>query len=198
MGRREENKVEKRRRIDAAGLRELLRAGYADATLERVVADADVARGTFYLYYPDKHALFVELLARFYGPLTEAVVRARDALHAGEDPPTVYMVLGAALAGVLDGDRDGARLALRESRSAGPGGDAVRVWTERLEGLTREILEDAVERGILRPHDTHAVALAIIGGVERLTWAWLDGGALEPLAVTGELIGLFTWGLAAR
>lgn len=197
MGRREDNKAEKRARIEAAGLRAFLDVGYAEATVDRIVADADVARGTFYLYHPDKHALFVALVERFYAPLTAAVAGARDALHAGEDPPSVYLALGAALAGVLEADRDGARLVLHASRAAGPAGDAVRAWTTQVETLTAEILADAVARGILRAHDTHAAALAIVGGVERLTWAWLEGGALEPMSVTAELIGLYTWGLAA-
>lgn len=198
MGRREDNKTAKRRRIDEAGARELLAAGYAGATVDRVVADADVARGTFYLYYADKHALFVELVARFWAPLLFAVTRARGDLAAGAEPAAVYVHLGADLAACLAENPDGARLSLREARAAGPGGDVVRAHSREVEGLTEEILADAVQRGLLRPHQTRPVALAIAGGVERLTWAWLEAEApLDPAAVTAELIGLFTWGLAA-
>lgn len=198
VGRREDNKAAKRRRIDEAGARELLGAGYAAATVDRVVAEADVARGTFYLYYADKHALFEELVARFWAPLLLAVTRARDALAAGAEPVPVYVQLGADLAACLADQPDGARLSLREARAAGPGGDVVRAHSRQVEALTEEILADAVRRGLLRPHLTRPVALAIAGGVERLTWAWLDGEApLDPAAITAELIGLFTWGLAA-
>ncbi len=198
MGRREENKLDKRRRIDAAGLQELLAAGYTAATVERIAERADVARGTFYLYYADKHALFADVVGRFYTPLIQAIAGARDALTAGADPPTIYQTLGAALAATVAGDPDGARLVLRELRGAGPGGDAVRQWSAQVDALTADILADAVARGLLRPHDTATVALAISGSVERLAWSWLQGEApRDPVAATLELIGLFTFGLAA-
>ncbi len=196
MGRREDNKAEKRRRLEAAGLRELLAVGYAAATVDRVVAEAGVARGTFYLYYADKHAMYVALLDRFWGPLGEGVARAREALRVGSEPMAVYAALGAELATVVASDPDGARLSLRESRSAGAGGVEVRARSAQVEALTEAILVDAVARGLLRPHHTGAVALAITGGVERLVWAWLEGeGELDPMVVTAELTGLFTFGL---
>ncbi len=197
MGRREDKKLEKRSRLDEAGVQELLSAGYAGATVERIVAAADVARGTFYLYYSDKHALFAVLLERLYGPLVAALATARDALAADTAPPVVYAELGEALATLIGGQPALTQVALREARAAGPGGEAVRAWTAQVEGLTEEILAASVERGLLRPHAVRPVALAIVGGVERLTWGWLaQEGGLDPAVVTMELIGLFTYGLA--
>lgn len=199
MGRREENKLDKRRRIDAAGVQEFLAVGYAPATVERMVERAGVARGTFYLYYTDKHALFTDVVARFYTPLVVAIAGARDALAGGADPPDVYSALGAALAAGVADHADGARLVLREMRSAGPGGEVVRHWSAQIDILTADILQDAVARRLLRPHETATVALAITGGVERLAWSWLLGEApRDPAAATLELIGLFTFGLAAE
>lgn len=201
MGTREAKKLDKQRRIEAAGVEEFLRHGYAASTVDAIVARAGVARGTYYLYYPDKGALLGALLARFGGRLLLAVSAACRDLDSGSEPLMVYATLGAALAEQIRLDPDGARLLLQESRARGAGGDAARAVTGELHGLTRQILDDAVRRGLLRAHDSHAVGLAIAGGVERLTQAFLDPAPgeppLEPDAVTRELIGLFTWGLSA-
>ncbi len=201
MGTREAKKLDKQRRIEAAGMDEFLAHGFAAATVDRIVERAGVARGTYYLYYPDKDALLAVLLARVGDPLVAAVHAASAALSEGREPFTTYAALGEALSAVLQGNRDGARLLQREDRSRGPGGEAARAYSRALHALTRHILDDAVRRGILRAHDTHAVGLAIVGGVERLTQAWLDPfegePPLAPEQVTAELIGLFTWGLAA-
>lgn len=201
VGTREAKKLDKQRRIEAAGIEEFLRHGFAAATVDAIVARAGVARGTYYLYYPDKEALLAALLARFAEPLVSAVGEACRALEQGGEPFPIYAVLGAALAELIRQEPDGARLLLQESRARGVGGELARRVTATLHGLTRQILDDAVARGLLRPHDSHAVGLAIAGGIERLAQAWLDpapGEApLQPEAVTVELIGLFTWGLAA-
>lgn len=200
MGRRERNKEDKQRRLEEAGFRAFLDDGYAGASVERIAADADVARGTFYLYFRDKEALFVALMGRFFTPLLDAVARARDALAVCPDAASTYPVygrLGQELAELLLAHRSAVRLYFQESRAVGAGGDHVRQATARLEGLTEEILADAVARGTLRPHDVHAAALAIVGGLERLTLAVMAGDArLDTASLAREMILLFRHGLA--
>ena len=47
MGRRERNKEDKQRRLEAAGLAAFLEDGFTGASVERIAEAADVARGTF-------------------------------------------------------------------------------------------------------------------------------------------------------
>lgn len=200
MGRREDNKEDKRRRLLAAGLAAFVEAGFDGASVERVVAEADVARGTFYLYFPDKEAIFRALVDRLCDPLAASLDTARAALAACPDEPSthpVYAALGLRLAEVLATHPDEARLYFAASRAPGPAGEIVRARAAGLEAGTRGILEDAVAHGTLRPHDPHAVALAIVGGVERLVWAWLQGDAdLDIVGLPEEVTRLFRHGLA--
>src|SRR5688500_5955432 len=39
--------------------------GYRDASVQRITAEAGIAQGTFYLYFPSRQALFDELLPHF-------------------------------------------------------------------------------------------------------------------------------------
>jgi len=200
MGRRERNKEQKLHRLEEAGLAAFLAEGYTAASVERIAAAADVARGTFYLYFKDKEALFVALMERLWAPLIAAVEVARDDLARCPDSAStvpVYAELGGRLAGLLVERREELQLYFAEARARGPGGASVRARAVRVEELTREILEDAVKRGTLREHDRHAVSLAIFGGIERLVYAFLEGdAALDPSTIPTEMIRLFRHGLA--
>ena len=66
MGRREENKQAKRQRLEREGLRLFLEAGYDRTSIEQIAAASEVARGTYYLYFADKHALFATLMERWF------------------------------------------------------------------------------------------------------------------------------------
>ncbi|MFN7143182.1 MAG: TetR/AcrR family transcriptional regulator [Myxococcota bacterium] len=199
MGRREDNKADKRERLLAAGLRTFREEGWGVGSVERIAAEAGVARGTFYLYFRDKEALFLALIEALFGPLGDILRETRAALAAcpdAESTAPVYAVLGTRLAQLLSERSDEVRLVFAEARSPGPAGDAVRARLAEVAGHTEGILVDAVAKGALRPHDPHVVALAIVGGVERLVEAALAGDpALDPMRVPGEVTALFQRGL---
>lgn len=200
MSRREINKEEKRHRLREAGLHVFLADGFTGASIEHVVAEAQVARGTFYLYFADKTALFRAVTDPLVDAVIEAVEGARDALRACEDVEStfpIYVMLGARLAEVMMTQRDALDLYFAESRAKGPGGEVLRAHVARIEGLTAEILEDAATRGVLRRHDVRAVSLAIVGAIERLGWAWVSGDpTLDVARLPEEVTRLFRAGLA--
>src|SRR5690606_5976349 len=128
-GKRAANKARRSAELEAAGLEELLKHGYAAASVEQIVARAGVARGTFYLYYPNKEALFSALLDRLAEPLIAAIEAARDELRVAPEATgaqAVYLRLGTEIATLLAGNLPLVRLLLAEARSAGAGGEAVR------------------------------------------------------------------------
>jgi len=200
MGRRDENKALKLRRLEQAGLRAFIAHGYAAASIEQIVAEAGVARGTFYLYFRSKDHLFVSLIDRLVNPLVAVVKETRDALALCTDSEStfpVYAMLGMRIAEVLRDEASLVRLYLSESRSAGRGGATVRRRSVRLERLTKEILDDAVGRGLLRPHDTHMATHAILGAIERIALQILRGDrAMVIDRVAVEIVLVFRQGLA--
>jgi AcrR family transcriptional regulator len=200
MGRRDENKANKLKRLEKAGVAAFLAHGYAGASIEQIAQDADVARGTFYLYFRDKEALFEALIDRVMDPLLAAVKEGRDALAACEDTPStlpVYAALGVRVTEILQAHTDGVRLFLAEGRSAGRGGAIVRDRSVKLERLTKEILEDAIRRGLLRAHDAHLATHAILGAIERVAVQILRGDdALDVGRAPLEIVVLFRQGLA--
>lgn len=202
MGRRERNKEDKQRRLEAAGLAGFLEDGFTGASVERIAEAADVARGTFYLYFRDKEELFTLLLDRMFQPLLTSVRAARDALAACTDAPStfpVYAILAGELAGLMIAQEGALRLYFGEARAVGAGGEVVRDRVREVHALTETILADAIARQVLRPHDTRVAAVAIVGGIDALVFAFLrDRTAIDPASVQAEVISLFRHGLAPR
>ncbi len=60
--RRSEKHEEARRRLFAAAIKVVGKYGYAEASVARITAEAEVAQGTFYLHFDTRQALLDELL----------------------------------------------------------------------------------------------------------------------------------------
>ena len=92
--------AERRRAIVAAALAEFSDKGFAAARMEDVATRAGVAKGTIYLHFPDKRALFQGIVQEVIGPALAALEaqapepgeRARDHL----EPVMLPLALGLA------------------------------------------------------------------------------------------------------
>ncbi len=78
-------RAETRRRLLEAGTRVFAESGLHAATSVAIAKRAGVATGTFYLHFPDKHALFEEIVAAALTELRERQGRAAAALPPGTD-----------------------------------------------------------------------------------------------------------------
>ncbi|MGB0514448.1 MAG: TetR/AcrR family transcriptional regulator [Wenzhouxiangellaceae bacterium] len=72
------NKAQRRRRDDIieAALAVFDRDGFDGARIDDVAAEAEVAKGTVYLYFKNKQALFEAMIEAVVGPAIDAVERA--------------------------------------------------------------------------------------------------------------------------
>lgn len=66
---------EKRRKLLLAARHEFARAPYADASINRIIREAGIPRGSFYMYFTDKGDLFRYLMEEYGGYLTELLER---------------------------------------------------------------------------------------------------------------------------
>ncbi len=68
-----------------AGVKVAAAHGLAGLSVNRVVAEAGVAKGTFYVHFNDRAAFVDALHARFHARVEEAVVAATQGLPPGEE-----------------------------------------------------------------------------------------------------------------
>ena len=71
-------RTETQRRILEVGKKEFLEKGFKDASLNKIVAEAGFTKGAFYGYYPDKTALFEDLVGETASELLTRFKAAQD------------------------------------------------------------------------------------------------------------------------
>ena len=75
---RAERTAERRQAIIDAAMDEFISRGYAATRLDDVARRADVAKGTIYLHFKDKEAMFQELIRTALVPLIGRLPRRRQ------------------------------------------------------------------------------------------------------------------------
>jgi len=160
----ERAKQERRRQILEAAKAVFADAGYHGASIHAIIEKAQIARGTFYLYFSSKAAVFDSILDQAMAEL-RGKIRRIEVEDPSAPPPQVQ--LRAQVVATLEyvvSDRALAMLLL----SAGHTPDAEA--TERLDqffaetrDLVRRALETGMEIGLLRPCQPELVAAAMLG-----------------------------------
>jgi AcrR family transcriptional regulator len=173
----------RRAAILAAALEEFTARGYEGARLDDVAKRAGVAKGTIYLYFADKEALFQDLVRSMVNPVLGTLEQMRSV-----DVPVRMLVEGMLATFVREvfGTRrkDIVRLILSE----GPRFPAIaefyyREVVARVLSIIRPLLRRAAERGEL-PDDALArfPQLIIAPGLAAIMWSGLFD-KYEPLDV---------------
>ncbi len=194
-----EPKQERRSQIMAAAKQVFAEAGYHGASINSIIEKAQIARGTFYLYFESKAAVFDSILDHAMTDL-----RARIHRIEVEDPkaPAPQVQLRAQVVATLEyivRDRPLAMLLL----SAGHTPDAEAA--ERLDqffadvrDLLRRAFESGMELGLVRkvqPELAAAAMLGMIRGVVEQLVTQPQAPAVE--AVVDELLILALRGVLA-
>ena len=200
MGKREENKARKRTDLESAALELFLAQGYVATSIEQIVAEAGVARGTFYLYFDDKESLFRALVSAALDPVVDALLDARmqlDAAASSAETEAAYGLLAYSLATAVTAHPDATLLYYREQRSPGAIGGWLRSRQAQLDQFVVELVQSLADRGLIRATTSQVTALAIVGAIDRLVYAWLSGVDLGDAAAVGPaIVSLFGEGLA--
>jgi AcrR family transcriptional regulator len=157
-------KQERRRQILAAAKAVFADAGYHGASIHAIIERAQIARGTFYLYFESKAAVFDSIL-------DQAMTALRARLHRIEvedkSAPPPQVQLRAQVVSALEyvvGDRPLAILLL----SAGHTPDAEAAerlgqFYDEVRGLLQRALEQGTELGLVRRCPPEIVAAALLG-----------------------------------
>ena len=173
-GGRAQRAAARRTAILAAALDEFSARGFAAARLDDVARRADVAKGTIYLHFKDKEALFQELVRTMLSPL----VMTLEQLRASDVPIRIVLERFAELfVREIYGTRrrDVARLVITEgARFPSIAEFYYREVVERGIAAMRAMIERAVARGELR----HAALarfpqLVVAPGLVAILWVGL-------------------------
>jgi AcrR family transcriptional regulator len=187
----DDRRIERREAILAAALDEFSSQGFAAARLEDVAKRAGVAKGTIYLYFRDKEALFQELIRAMLTPVVGSVEALRDAdvpLHAMSDRMVdlfVREIFSTKRGEVI-------RLMIAEGRRFPKLAEFYyREVLSRIFAAMRTLLERAAARGEVSPALAQFPQLLAAPGLVAVIWTGLFE-RYEPLDVRGMLKAYFS------
>lgn len=144
------------------------RKGYHRTNIAEIIARAQIARGTFYLYFQNKRELFEELLEQTLGELRHRIQRLR--IGPGEPDPVEQLrnnlrrVLNFVLA-----ERELTDILLNHSMGFDRELDArIRDFYDKVADQIQRSLDLGIEMNLVRKCDTRAVAYCILGGIKEV------------------------------
>jgi AcrR family transcriptional regulator len=166
--RAERQRRERRESVLAAARRVFSAKGYHAASITDILEAADIARGTFYLYFVSKRAVFDELLDSYFDHL-RAHVRVVD-VSPGAAAPLDQMreIVKHVLEELIrDGDLTG--ILLHEAMGIDTEfDDKVRDFYGRILGLLQGALATGKRIGLVRDCDPTMTSYCILGSVKEL------------------------------
>ena len=175
-------KAERRAQILAAARVLFVRRGYHQTTIDDIVAEAGVARGTFYLYFEDKRAVFADLIERFSAKITMAIIRiVTDDPARGVDEQVRENI--RAIIGLCLTERAMTKILLADAIGLDPEFDRKLVtFYDEVVQLLAESLRDGQALGIVRDGEPRVLAFLTIGALKELLYQAVTLGLAEESA----------------
>lgn len=160
--RTEARKTATRERIVGAALDQVAEGGYSSASVQAVARRAKVAVGTVYRHFPSKAELFAQVFRRSAQRELEVVARV-----AGADGRSASERVAAAVEAFCRRALAGPVLAYAQiAEPVDPAVEAERLTLRRgYRDVFVRVLEQGVEAGELRAHDSPIVAAALVGAL---------------------------------
>jgi AcrR family transcriptional regulator len=170
--------------------------GYQGVTVDDVVGRAQIARGTFYLYFDDKRAVLDALVDEFLKRIGACIVGI-DIAHAELSPREQLRQNVERITRLALSEPALLKIALRDATGLDAAFDAkIRAFYEALRGLLGASLAEGQENGLVREGDRAVMVSIGLGGLKELV---LDAvtGALDrsPDALVDELMRFLDRGL---
>ena len=169
QGRRERKKEETRRRITMAALELFHEKGFDATTVDEITERADVAKGTFFNYFPKKGSVLEALSA-------EWMERAEEhAAHHGRTASERILAVFGGVAEAYGEDRALARMLVRVSmeRMVCPEPDTSRIG---LYQMVVNVVREGQLRGEIRPDLAPDAVFGVVASVFMGTLIWWVGG----------------------
>lgn len=157
-------KQERRRQILAAAKTVFAEAGYHGASIGAIIERAQIARGTFYLYFESKAAVFDSILDQAMRDL-RARIRKIEVVDPAAPPPQVQLreqVVSAI--NYVVGDRPLAMLLLSAGHTPDvEAAERVDQFFAEIRDLLRRAVEGGTQIGLLRKCHPELVSAAMLG-----------------------------------
>ncbi len=189
------NKTERRQSILAHARDVFAKKGYHEAKIDDIVQAAGVARGTFYLYFEDKRAIFEEIVDRTIARLGMAILRVDPHDSARSVADQVRENIRRIVAMLLE-DRATTKILLSDAIGVDPAFDRKLLsFYDELASLLERSLRDGQALGIVVESDARLLGYLTLGAMKELLFQVVMRGAeYEPEALVDAIFGFLSGG----
>jgi len=191
IGRREKRKIEIRGRIEDAAYLLFKAQGIEDTSIEQICEEADVARRTFYGYFPNKHALLGGLgVSRLYSqsePMLQQLMSNFSTTKARLAAMIDY--IESNFAGYEDVDRH--LILLAPTTLANNTEQQREIGNSAIASFTRLILAGQESGDARAEFSPEILASMIVGTLNTLTTSWAIDSDYPIFAKLEEARGMF-------
>jgi AcrR family transcriptional regulator len=173
---------ERRQQILFAARDVFAKRGYHQTTIDDIVAEAGVARGTFYIYFEDKRAVFSDLIDRFSNQVSMAIQRIAtdDASRPVQKQvwDNIRAIMGLALS-----ERSMTKMLLTDAVGIDPAFDRkLSTFYDAVVQLLTESLKEGQALGIVRSGEPRVLAYLTVGALKELLYQAVTLGLAEESA----------------
>lgn len=171
-----QRRSQRRQQILAAARKVFSLNGYHATSIADILSEAGIARGTYYLYFPSKRAIFDVLLEEMFSQITGALRRVR---LGPDDEPVLDQMYGNVrrIIEVLESNRDLTIILLREAVGLDADFDQkLTAFYDRLSLRIAQALDLGQSMGLIRQCDTQLVAHCVLGSVKEAVIHLLTSG----------------------
>jgi AcrR family transcriptional regulator len=170
-------KAERRQQILTVARDVFAKRGYHAAKIEDIVAAAGVARGTFYLYFEDKRAIFEEIVDRTIARVGMAIVRV-DPHDVGRTVADQLRENIRRIVRILLEDRATTKILLSDALGVDPAFDRKLLsFYDEMSSLLEDSLRDGQELGVVRAGDVRLMAWLTMGALKEVMFQIVQRGA---------------------
>jgi len=178
----QETREARRSQIKEDALRVFSEKGYHATSVTDLVDAAGVARGTFYLYFDSKDAIFLELLDDLTAHLRANIV----GIDLSRGPASMEDQLHATIVRILrtvESNQPLTRIIFREAVGLDAVVDArLAAFDDELYGYVARSIQVGVALGTIRATDVATAAASVVGSVREIVYRWVVRSGL-PLDV---------------
>jgi AcrR family transcriptional regulator len=170
--------------------------GYHDTKIDDIVARARVARGTFYLYFGDKRAIFEEIVNGCVDLVTQTIY----AIDMGDPERSAMEQLTDNVRNVIrlfTDDPQMAKLLFSDAVGLDPDFDRkLLAFYDQIAALIVRALDEGVACGIVRPGDTRTRSWCLMGVVKEFLYqVGMRNSEFDPERAVRTVIELVAHGI---
>jgi AcrR family transcriptional regulator len=185
------SKAERRQALLRAARDVFATKGYHDAKVDDIVALAEVAKGTFYLYFPDKRSVFSELVDLLFQRLGAAILKVDPC--ADVDAQVKHNI--RAIVAVLLDDPALTRILISYATGMDPAFVAkIRSFYDGVKAILADSLSEGQRLGIVAPGDPRRLATFTVGALKEILAEGAEGEAIAREEIVDALFSFLQAG----